>query len=47
MAVGLLRPNAGPARVLGVDVWASPTRAKAMRGVLPDGLMLPERLTRG
>ena len=45
MAVGLLRPDAGTARVLGVDVWADPIRAKGMLGVLPDGLMLPERLT--
>jgi ABC-2 type transport system ATP-binding protein len=45
MAVGLLRPDAGTARVLGVDVWAEPPRAKRMLGVLPDGLMLPERLT--
>ncbi|MFC7407168.1 ABC transporter ATP-binding protein [Georgenia alba] len=47
MAVGLLRPDAGTARVHGVDVWADPTRAKAMLGVLPDGLALPERLTAG
>lgn len=45
MAVGLLRPDSGTARVHGVDVWADPTRAKAMLGVLPDGLALPERLT--
>jgi ABC-2 type transport system ATP-binding protein len=45
MAVGLLRPDAGSARILGVDVWQDPARAKAMLGVLPDGLMLPERLT--
>jgi ABC-2 type transport system ATP-binding protein len=45
MGVGLLRPDAGTARVLGVDVWASPTQAKGMLGLLPDGLMLPERLT--
>ena len=38
-------PDAGSARVLGVDVWADPPRAKRMLGVLPDGLMLPERLT--
>jgi ABC-2 type transport system ATP-binding protein len=31
--------------VFGVDVWAEPLRAKAMIGVLPDGLALPERLT--
>ncbi|MGH3683450.1 MAG: ABC transporter ATP-binding protein, partial [Natronosporangium sp.] len=45
MAVGLLRPDAGTARVLGVDVWQQPTRAKQLLGVLPDGLALPERLT--
>src|ERR1044072_6029556 len=45
MAVGLLRPDGGTARILGVDVWTDPVRAKAMLGVLPDGLMLPERLT--
>lgn len=45
MAVGLLRPDGGTAFVRGVDVWADPTRAKAMLGVLPDGLALPERLT--
>jgi ABC-2 type transport system ATP-binding protein len=47
MAVGLLRPDAGTARVLGVDVWREPARAKALLGVLPDGLALPERLTGG
>ncbi|TWD80659.1 ABC-2 type transport system ATP-binding protein [Kribbella amoyensis] len=45
MAVGLLRPDAGTARVFGVDVWASPEEAKALVGVLPDGLAMPERLT--
>ena len=45
MAVGLLRPDAGTARVLGVDVWADPVAAKRLIGVLPDGLALPERLT--
>lgn len=45
MAVGLLRPDSGTAAVHGVDVWAEPVRAKAMLGVLPDGLALPERLT--
>ncbi|MFD6096816.1 ABC transporter ATP-binding protein [Nocardiopsis flavescens] len=45
MAVGLLRPDAGTARIFGVDVWADPVRAKRMVGVLPDGLALPERLT--
>ena len=45
MAVGLLRPDAGEARILGVDVWADPIAARALVGVLPDGLALPERLT--
>jgi len=45
MAVGLLRPDEGTARIFGVDVWEDPVRAKALVGVLPDGLALPERLT--
>nr|WP_137814570.1 ABC transporter ATP-binding protein [Gandjariella thermophila] len=45
MAVGLLRPDAGTARIFGVDVWEDPVRAKTLVGVLPDGLSLPERLT--
>ena len=45
MAVGLQRPDSGTAAVHDVDVWAEPVRAKAMLGVLPDGLALPERLT--
>ncbi len=45
MATGLLRPTSGGARVLGVEVWQDPVRAKASLGVLPDGLALPERLT--
>ncbi|WP_430791691.1 ABC transporter ATP-binding protein [Actinoplanes sp. G11-F43] len=45
MAVGLLRPDAGTARVFGTDVWADPVQARARIGVLPDGLALPERLT--
>jgi ABC-2 type transport system ATP-binding protein len=45
MAVGLLRPDGGTATILGVDVWADPVRAKALVGVLPDGMSMPERLT--
>jgi ABC-2 type transport system ATP-binding protein len=45
MAVGLLKPDGGSARVFGVDVWADPVRAKQLIGVLPDGMALPERLT--
>jgi ABC-2 type transport system ATP-binding protein len=47
MAVGLLRPDSGTARVLGADVWGDPVSAKRLLGVLPDGLALPERLTGG
>src|SRR5688500_8933191 len=43
MAVGLLRPDAGRARVFGLDVWRDATRAKALMGVLPDGLAMPEQ----
>ncbi|MBB5080345.1 ABC transporter ATP-binding protein [Nonomuraea endophytica] len=45
MAVGLLRPDSGSARIFGQDVWADPEQAKALVGVLPDGLAMPERLT--
>ena len=45
MAVGLLRPDAGQARIFGRDVWADPVAARSLVGVLPDGLALPERLT--
>ena len=45
MAVGLLRPDSGRSAVFGVDVWSDPVRAKALMGVLPDGLAMPERLT--
>lgn len=45
MAVELLRPDSGTAKIFGVDVWAEPVQAKALVGVLPDGLGMPERLT--
>lgn len=45
MAVGLLRPDAGSARIFGSDVWSDPVEAKRQVGVLPDALALPERLT--
>lgn len=45
MAVGLLRPDEGASQVFGVDVWSDPVEAKALIGVLPDGLSMPERLT--
>jgi ABC-2 type transport system ATP-binding protein len=45
MSVGLLRPDAGAAYVLGLDVWADPVRAKRRLGVLPDGVRMFDRLT--
>ena len=45
MVVGLLRPDGGSARIFGRDVWADPVEAKALVGVLPDGMAMPERLT--
>ena len=45
MATGLLRPDAGGARVDGVDVWGEPLLARARMGVLPEGLRLFERLS--
>ncbi len=45
MVTGLLRPDAGTVSVLGHDVWSDPVRAKALTGVLPDGLRLFDRLS--
>ncbi|QOC94452.1 ABC transporter ATP-binding protein [Micromonospora craniellae] len=45
MAVGLLRPDAGGAQVLGHDVWADPVTAKRLLGVMPDGVRLFDRLS--
>ena len=42
---GLLRPDAGAARVDGVDVWGEPLEARTRMGVLPEGLRLFERLS--
>ena len=47
MVTGLLRPDAGGARVDGVDVWREPLLARARMGVLPEGLRLFERLSPG
>lgn len=44
MATGLLRPDAGTVRVLGHDLWSDPRAAKALMGVLPDGLRVFDRL---
>ena len=45
MATGLLRPDYGTVRIWGHDVWADPPAAKALIGVLPDGLRLFDRLS--
>ncbi len=45
MATGLLRPDHGQVRLQGVDLWADPVAAKALVGVLPDGLKVFDRLT--
>jgi ABC-2 type transport system ATP-binding protein len=45
MAVGLLRPDAGSAVVLGRDVWVDPVAAKRLLGVLPDAVRMFDRLT--
>lgn len=45
MATGLMRPDAGSAAVLGVDVWGDPLAAKRLLGVLPDGVRLFDRLS--
>lgn len=45
MAVGLLRPDAGRVTLLGYDVWHSPAEAKALVGVLPDGVRMFDRLS--
>jgi ABC-2 type transport system ATP-binding protein len=45
MVTGLLRPDAGSARVDGIDVWAKPLLVRERMGVLPEGLRLFERLS--
>ncbi|UAJ81371.1 ABC transporter ATP-binding protein [Leifsonia sp. ZF2019] len=45
MATGLLRPDAGQVLIHGVDMWADPLAAKALVGVLSDGVRLFDRLT--
>jgi ABC-2 type transport system ATP-binding protein len=45
IAVGLLRPDSGRSVVFGHDVQTDSQAAKALIGVMPDGLALPERLS--
>ncbi len=45
MVTGLLRPDAGAARVDGVDVWDDPLTARRRMGVLSEQLRLFDRLS--
>ena len=45
MATGLLRPDAGSARIHDIDVWQHPLEAKRLIGNLADGVDLYDRLT--
>ncbi|GAA1162241.1 ABC transporter ATP-binding protein [Nesterenkonia sandarakina] len=45
MATGLMRPDAGTAEVVGIDVWEQPREAKRSMGVLADGVTLFNKLT--
>src|SRR5271166_6651206 len=45
MMTGLLRPDAGRIVIKGIDVWANPSAAKAVIGVVPAEARLFERLS--
>src|ERR1700730_18191324 len=45
MLTGLLAPSSGQLRVLGLDITAQPMEVKKKNGVVPEGLILFERLT--
>ncbi len=45
MATGLLRPDGGNVMVNGLPVWPDPTAVKATIGVVPENLLLFERLS--
>jgi len=45
MLTGLLAPSSGTARVLGFDAFRDSTEVKRRIGVVPDGMMLFDRLT--
>jgi ABC-2 type transport system ATP-binding protein len=45
MLVGLLKPSAGRATIVGHDVWAEPLAAKRALGYVPDRAVLYERLS--
>jgi ABC-2 type transport system ATP-binding protein len=45
MVTGLLRPDEGWVLLDGIDIWSDPVAAKQRIGVLPEDLLLFERLT--
>lgn len=45
MATGLLVPDQGTAFINGIDMWQNPAEAKALLGVMPDGMRLFDRLS--
>lgn len=45
MTTGLLRPDEGRVVIEGVDMWRDPVEAKKRIGILPEELLLFERLT--
>lgn len=45
MATGLLVPDQGTAFINGIDMWQNPSEAKALLGVMPDGMRLFDRLS--
>ncbi len=45
MVTGLLRPTGGQIWVDGIDVWSNPVEVKKRIGVVPETLLLFERLT--
>ena len=45
MVTGLLRPDTGAITVDGLDVWADPVSIKSRIGVVPETLLLFERLS--
>lgn len=45
MLTGMLRPDAGVAKVGEIQVWPNPLQAKAMLGFVPDNPVLFDRLT--
>lgn len=45
MATGLLRPDGGAIRVNGLPVWPDPVAVKSTIGVVPENLLLFERLS--